>query len=104
MDFTVTWSPEAIEDLESIADYISRDSAFYARAVVTKILEVARNIKDFPWLGRVVPELGDDKIRERFVYSYRVVYHIEGNRILIVAVIHGKRLIENISERFGTSP
>lgn len=43
MDFTVIWSPEAIEDLESIAEYISRDSEFYARAVVTKIVEVARD-------------------------------------------------------------
>ena len=34
MDFKVVWSPEAIEDLESIAEYISRDSEFYAQAVV----------------------------------------------------------------------
>lgn len=33
MDFKVAWSPEAIEDLESIAEYIGRDSEFYARAV-----------------------------------------------------------------------
>lgn len=104
MDFTVTWSPEAIEDLQSIAEYISRDSEFYARAVVQNIVGVARDIKDFPWIGRVAPELGDEKIRERFVYSYRVVYQVEGNRILVVAVIHGKRLIENIAGRFGRSP
>jgi toxin ParE1/3/4 len=47
-----------------------------------------------------VPELGDEKIRERFVYSYRVVYQMQATRILIVAVIHGSRLIERISERF----
>ena len=29
------WSPEAIEDIESIANYIERDSAYYARAVVS---------------------------------------------------------------------
>ena len=38
MDYKVKWSPEATEDLESIAEYIARDSEFYARSVVSKIL------------------------------------------------------------------
>ena len=101
MDLKVVWSPEAIEDLESIVEYIGRDSEFYARAAATKIVEVARSIESFPWSGRVVPELDDEKIRERFIYSYRVVYQVQATRILIVAVIHGARLIENISDRFG---
>ena len=100
MDLEVTWSPEAAEDVESIAEYIARDSAFYARAVVTEILAVARTVREFPSIGRVVPEIGDERIRERFIYSYRMVYRVETARILIVAVIHGKRLLETISERF----
>ena len=103
MDVEVTWSPEATEDLELIAEYIARDSEFYARAVVTEILSVSRNIREFPLVGRVVPEIGDENIRERFIYSYRLVYRIEPERILIVAVIHGKRLLENFSERFEDS-
>src|SRR5438105_382033 len=31
------WSPEALEDIESIATYIERDSAWYAKAVVAKM-------------------------------------------------------------------
>jgi plasmid stabilization system protein ParE len=99
MTYKVVWSPEAIEDIESISDYIARDSEFYARAVVTKILDVARSVKDFPFIGRVVPELGQEEIRERFVYGYRLIYKIEEQKILIVAAIHGKRLLENISKR-----
>ena len=51
-------------------------------------------------MGRVVPEIGDENIRELFIYSYRVIYRIEKERILIVAVIHGKRLVEPIFDRF----
>ena len=51
-------------------------------------------------IGRVVPEIGEKEIRERFVYSYRLVYRIQNSMITIVAIIHGKRLIENVSERF----
>lgn len=100
MDYKVVWSPEAIEDVDSIAEYIGRDSLVYAQAVVTKILETVQNIKELPLAGRVVPELGDDRVRERFVYSYRLVYRIENQAILIVAVIHGKRSFESISGRF----
>lgn len=92
MDYTLNWSPEATEDLESIAEYIARDSEFYARAVISKIISTACDIPTHPLLGRVVPEIGDHNIRERFVYSYRLVYKIEENRILIVSIIHGKRL------------
>ena len=100
MDLKVKWSPEATEDLESIAEYIAKDSEFYARAVVTEILSVSRNIREFPLIGRIVPEICDEHVRERFIYSYRLVYRIEPEQILVVAVIHGKRLLESISERF----
>jgi len=103
VDLEVKWSPEAAEDLELIAEYIARDSEFYARAVVTEVLSVSRTIREFPLIGRIVPEIGDEHIRERFIYSYRLVYRIETERILVVAVIHGKRLLENISERFEGS-
>lgn len=103
MDLEIKWSPEATEDLESITEYIARDSGFYARAIVTEILSVSRNVREFPLIGRIVPEIGDERISERFIYSYRLVYRIEPERILIVAVIHGKRLIENVSERFEGS-
>lgn len=58
MDVEVKWSPEATEDLESIAAYIARDSEYYARAVVTEILSVSRSINELPMIGRVVPEIG----------------------------------------------
>jgi plasmid stabilization system protein ParE len=91
MGLELTWSPEPTENLELIAEYIARDSKFYARAVSAEILSVSRNILEFLLIGRVVPEIGDENIREWFIYGYRLVYHIEPERILVVAVIHGKR-------------
>jgi len=91
MDYKVVWSPEAVDDVDSIATYIARDSEFYAAAVVDKILDATRKLALFPEAGRVVPELGDDSIREQFIYSYRLIYRIKGNRVTIAAVIHGKQ-------------
>lgn len=55
----VRWSLEAAQDLESIAEYIARDSENYARLVVTKVLDSTRNFQTFPNAGRGVPEFGD---------------------------------------------
>lgn len=90
----LAWSPEAIEDVEAIASYIERDSLRYAQVVASRIVAVAEAVPEQPELGRVVPEVGSKNIRERFVYSYRLIYRIEPERIVVAAVIHGSRLLE----------
>jgi toxin ParE1/3/4 len=53
-----------------------------------------RRLSTFPMSGRVVPEFGDDNIREVFAYSYRIIYRVEGETVTIAAVVHGKRPVE----------
>ena len=67
---------------------------WYARAVVAKIVETAEAIPDHPEPGRIVPEIDDRSIRERFVYSYRIIDRIAQERILVATVVHGSRLLE----------
>ncbi len=93
------WSPEAVEDIEAIALYIERDSSYYARAVVSRIVTLADSIPDQPELGRVVPEIRNPEYRERFVHRYRIIYRIELEHILVVAVIHGSRQLEPLVAR-----
>ena len=72
MALKVVWSKEALEDIKAIAEYISRDSEFYARATISKLINFSRSIGAFPKSGRIVPEVNDTKIRERLVYSSSV--------------------------------
>ena len=95
MAFTLKWSEEALEDIESIATYIEKDSPTYAKSVVSKFFEKAEILQEFSELGRKVPEFNDTTIREIFVYSYRLIYKLNEQDILFVAVVHGKRLLEN---------
>ena len=99
MDLRVAWSPEAIEDVESIAAYISRDSERYAAAVVDKIIDIGRELGYSPFAGRRVPEFEDDAIRERIIYSYRLIYRIEDQVITIAAVVHGKRSLDTVADQ-----
>ena len=78
-----------------------RDSEMYAKSVVSTIINAVKRLPFFPKLGRHVPEIADESIRELFVYNYRLIYRVLEDRILIVAVIHGKRLLESISRRFS---
>jgi len=97
----LVWSPEAVEDIESIASYIARDSEHYARAVASRLVETGEALTDAPYIGRIVPEVGDENIRERFVHRYRLMYRVEDGRILVVAVIHGSRLLEPLVPRIA---
>jgi addiction module RelE/StbE family toxin len=89
----IIWSEKSLDDLESIATYIEKDSIFYAKSVVTNIFSKVDILLNFPLLGRVVPEYQDENIRELFIYSYRLIYKINKNNIAIVTVIHGKRIL-----------
>lgn len=93
MAYRVAWSPRAVEDLEAIAQYIAVDSHAYAAAVVTTILRTARRLSQFPFSGRIVPELADQNIRELFAYSYRIIYRIENQTVTVATIVHGKRLL-----------
>jgi len=54
-------------------------------------------LEDFPELGRVVPDVDDPDVRELFVYSYRLIYEVTQDCIMILAVIHGKRDISSFA-------
>ena len=95
MAFKLKWSEEAIEDIESIASYIEKDSPHYAKVVVSKIFEKAELLQSFSKIGRVVPEINEENTREIFIYSYRLIYKIKDDVILFIAVVHGKRVLEN---------
>ena len=47
-----------------------------------------------------MPELNDTAVRERFLYSYRIIYEVRPERIAVLAVLHGRHLLESIGERF----
>ena len=87
----VVWSARALSDVESIAAYIASDSPAYAKIVVKKIVKLTRQLARFPQSGREVPEFQDPSLRELLAYSYRIIYKVETEEVIIASVIHGKR-------------
>lgn len=56
MDREVVWAVSASDDLVSIAEYIARDSEFYAASVVRELIAAARSLNVLAERGRQVPE------------------------------------------------
>ena len=87
----VKWSVPARNDLKQIHDYIANDSKYYAQNVIQEIVAKTETLTEFPEIGRTVPEISDQNIRELIVYSYRLIYEISVAGIEILAIIHGRR-------------
>jgi toxin ParE1/3/4 len=52
----IEWTGPAWDDLAEIADYIARDSAFYAAAFVEEVRDAAAALSEFAERGQIVPE------------------------------------------------
>ncbi len=87
----VRWSLPARKDLKQIYDYIAQDSQYYSKNVAQNLVEKTELLAEFSEMGRIVPEIGEDSVRELFVYSYRLIYEIVPDGIEILAIVHGKR-------------
>lgn len=78
----ISWSPQALRDLESIRDCVARDSVAYADLVVRRIVASVDRLAAFPDSGRVVPE--------------RIVYRRLPEAVEIVTVFRASRLLPDL--------
>lgn len=92
----VVWAYEADADLASIAEYISRDSAFYAASFVRDVIDASRSLSEYAERGRVVPEIHNVNFRELFIGEYRLIYEVEKTRVVIHGLIHGRRDLKGV--------
>jgi len=95
------WTEPAVSDLENIQDYIARDSAEYADALVERLIVSVSvdRLASFPESGRLIPEATDPRIRELLVESYWVIYRLKKGSVQILAVVHGARNLPSMKPK-----
>ena len=91
MAYSVTWAESAITSVAEEAEYIAKDSPSYAATLIDKAETAANSLFQFPNRDRVVPEYGEETIRELFVDRYRLIYRVRASSVLIAAFLHGAR-------------
>ncbi|MCF7983295.1 MAG: type II toxin-antitoxin system RelE/ParE family toxin [Thiohalocapsa sp.] len=99
----VRWTETARADLELIVDFIAEDSVEDAVGALDRLEERAEALRLAAERGRVVPEL---KVVDVFQYRelierpWRIVYRIEPDRVVVLAVLDGRRdLVSLMLER-----
>jgi len=93
----VVWTKFAHEDLKAIRAYIARDSAYYAARFAQRIVNAVKALRKFPELGPVVLKFDRYVVRERIVQNYRVLYTVEEDQVVVLAVVHAARDMESIT-------
>ena len=88
----VIWTRGAVEDVEAVKAYVARDSVRYATLLAERIVAAVDRLESFPESGRMVPEVGDESIREIIHGAYRIVYRIKAESVEVVTVHHAARL------------
>ncbi len=89
----VLWSPLAIDRVAEIAEYIAADNHGAAENWVNMVFEKVEELKKFPEIGRIVPEINNKSIRELIYGNYRIIYRTEEKRLSVLTVRHGKQIL-----------
>ena len=92
----IIWTDSALQDLNDIGDYISKDSTHYAEITVVRLFESVDILESYPFIGVKSPDFGNESIRQIVKGDYRIVYQIINElRIDILTVHNCARLISN---------
>ena len=89
----IIWSPLAIDRASEIAEYIAQDKPSAAEKWINTVFSKVGQLKSSPEIGRVVPEIRNDKFRELIYGNYRIIYRIEKTQISILTIRHGKQIL-----------
>ncbi len=89
----ILWTERGIDSLETLIEHIAIDSSYYASRFAQSILQKIESLRDFPRMGRIVPELQKPFIRELIYQNYRIVYQLDRQTIYILLICHGMQIL-----------
>lgn len=88
----IIWSPQSIQDIEEIGDFIALDNPSRAITFVDDLVDSVERLKEFPESGAIVEE---NPVFRQVVHSgYRLIYQFRQKKILIITVLGPGRLLK----------
>ena len=88
----INFTPQALDDLRAIKDWIGQDDERAAERVISRIRQTVMMFEQFPKLGHLgdVPDTREFKVTG---LPYMIVYRIASKAAIdILTIIHAKRL------------
>ncbi len=93
----VSWTPQALADLEAICLFIARDAPEMASVFADRAFRTTDRLIDHPRSGRIVPEFSQEHLREVLLGNYRIIYRLRNEEAQVLTVHHGARLLDSSS-------
>ena len=90
--YELEWSPDALDDLDLIWDFIAIDDFDNADSFIEQLREKARELCRVPKKGTIIPEIADQSLRELYYKGYTIVYEITDSTILIHEVFNQRQI------------
>jgi len=90
----IVWAENALQELDDIAEYISLDKPVAAASFVKTVFAKVDRLALFPDSGRRIPEIPRSGYREIIVKPCRLIYRVEGDRVLIVHVYRNEQQLQ----------
>jgi toxin ParE1/3/4 len=87
----VLWSKKASNELEAIYNYIKKVSPQNAVLVFNEIFDLANSLPNFPYKFPVEQIINIEKVRFAAIWSFKIVYSVEKESIVILRVFNTKQ-------------
>jgi toxin ParE1/3/4 len=87
----IVWTEPALQDLDSIADYIALDNPEAARQLVRRVFGHVEQLAAHPDSGSRPRELRGSRYRQIVEPPCRVLYRHEGHRVYVLYVMRAER-------------
>ncbi len=84
----IVWTEPALNDLDTIADYIALDKPLAARQLVQRIFAHVKQLITHPDSGSRPAELRGSRYRQIVEHSCRILYRRENG---VIYILHGMR-------------
>ena len=97
--FEVRWTEIALRDLARILAFLATDNPAAAKRLLSRVQKKAASLETFPLRGRAVPEIADLQLtpfRELLLTPYRLLYRVTTTEVFVVAVLDGRRRLEDL--------
>ncbi|HEY6141800.1 MAG TPA: type II toxin-antitoxin system RelE/ParE family toxin [Flavobacterium sp.] len=87
----VVWRKKASDELEVIYKYIKKESPQNAVLVFNAIYDLAISLPNFPYKFPIEPIINIEKVRYAVVWSFKIIYSVEEERIVILKIFNTKQ-------------
>jgi toxin ParE1/3/4 len=83
--------PDAYADLDEIWEFIAADNLSAADGVLEEIYQAIGALVPFPNVGHSRQDLTSKPLRFRPIRDFMIAYAPDEKRLLVIAILHGKR-------------